>query len=56
MKLDNDNIEVIDKWRKVYHNKDTIQTQTQLTITQNTKSQPLRFNVITGHPLCAIEM
>ena len=55
-RFDNDNVELIDSWRRVYHNKDTIQLQTQLTIAQNVKSRFLRINVITGHPLCAIEM
>ena len=55
-RLDNDNIELIDSWRRVYHDKDTIQLQTQLAIAQNVKSRFLRINVITGHPLCAIEM
>lgn len=56
MNLDNNNIEIVDSWRRVFYDKQTIQINTQLAVVQNVKTDILRIPVVTGHPLVAIEM
>ena len=52
----NDQIRVIDSWRRVYMNKDTEKTMSWLNLTAGLKTDSMSIPVIAGRPLVGIEM